>query len=239
MIREAILAAALALSALPAGAESGTAPNLDWEVTRDPAIAAAAPKLAAFLAAETADLLHLARDEAAEAAARAAEDGRTPRRQVFKATEAARAVTPRFVSVLRTTERYQGGAHGGLWFDALTWDKTTGDVIGLDLIFPPTREGARGLEALVMALKADLLAREGLWRESIAYSTPLDPAALGNFTLEPSTQAGRIGGIAFHYAPYELGPFALGPQTAVIPQAVFADGVAPEFQRLFGGAPAR
>ena len=234
MIR-VLLGVCLLLSPLAATAED----LLSFSRQRDGEIAAAAPRLAAFLDAEAADLRFQAEDQARIAAEQARAAGAPFRTHVLTLDERAHFVGGGLVSVLRTARRDQGGAHGGLWFDAVLWDARAGDIAGLDRIFPPTREGALALERLVMALKADLLARPGLWRKSIAMATVVDPAALQFFTLVPSTSRGRIGGIAFHFAPYEIGPYAAGPQVAVIPQTIFAGGVAPDLAPLFAGAPAR
>ena len=238
-----LLAAAALLLALPAAPmaqdRTGADDALRWSVSRDPAVARAAPDFAAFLKAEAEDALFIARDEAAIARAAAQKAGAPFRPHGFALIEDMRAAAPGFVSVLRATRRATGGTESAVWLDSMVWDVARKDIVTLGRFFPPTREGVRGLEVLVKALKADLQARPGLWPKRIAMATVVDPAALQFFTLERSTQGGRIGGIGFHFAPAELGPKALGSQHVIIPQSLFRHGVDPELRPLFAGSPLR
>lgn len=236
MIRALGLAIALSLTGA-AGAEPrrGGDAALDWQIDADPRIATAAPEFAAFLRTSDDALT----EEMQDAATRERADlGADFHQHSLMVTTEARAITPGLVSALRSVSSFSGGAHGNLFLDPLTWDRTTRDFVRLDHFLSEDAAGWKALQAIARMLKADLSAREGLWADRIAMAAVPDPAALQSFTLEPSTTQGRVGGLAFHFAPYELGPYSAGPQRAVIPQAAFRSGLKPQFRALFDGAPA-
>jgi hypothetical protein len=208
---------------------------LGWQIDVDPRIAAAAPDFAAFLRTSDDALIV----EMLDGATRERADlGAGFHQHSLMVTTEARAITPGLVSALRSVSSFSGGAHGNLFLDPLTWDRKTGDFVRLDHFLSEDAAGWKALQSIARILRADLSAREGLWVDGIAMAAVPDPAALQSFTLEPSTTHGRIGGLAFHFAPYELGPCSAGPQRAVVPQAAFRSGLKPQFRALFDGAPA-
>lgn len=66
--------------------------------------------------------------------------------------------------------------------------------------------------------------------------TSADPANFAMF--EPIKAAdGKLSGLKFVFAPYEVGPYSDGTQTVEVPAAVLLPHVAPEYRSLFvGGA---
>ena len=60
----------------------------------------------------------------------------------------------------------------------------------------------------------------------------------GNISLIASTEAGKLGGLALHYAPYEIGSYAEGAYHITLPQADFRTLLKPEYRTLFAGEPA-
>lgn len=58
-----------------------------------------------------------------------------------------------------------------------------------------------------------------------------------NFTLVPSTEAGKFGGIAVLFSPYEVGPYAEGSYEIIIPAADLAGKLRPDWAPRFGGEP--
>lgn len=73
------------------------------------------------------------------------------------------------------------------------------------------------------------------WRDSAAEALTLKADGRHVVTLLPSTQTGVAGGLTFHYAPYELGPYAMGTFSLNVPQAVFREYLKPTATGLFGG----
>lgn len=226
---------ALALLAAPAqAAEKALQASFSINTMR---AAAAAPGLSDFMAEEMLHLLKEANDAAERARDEAAAEGRAFRQHRLHASAQERAITADFVSVLRWVETYSGGAHGNVYIETLNWSVRDNALIRLDAILSEDAAGAKALRAIARALRADLSARPDLWPDSIAMATVPDPAALQSFTLEPSSVPGRIGGLAFHFGPYEVGPYSSGPQRVVIGQALFHSGLKPAFRALFDGAP--
>lgn len=58
-----------------------------------------------------------------------------------------------------------------------------------------------------------------------------------NFTLAPSTEAGKFGGITVLFSPYEAGPYAEGSYEITVPAAELAGKLRPDWVARFGGAP--
>jgi hypothetical protein len=231
MIRAAL---ALLLLAAPALADDAA---LRVQIARDPSVAAAAPALARFMEAEDDALVQEMQAAAETERADAAKGGLPFRPHSLDIAAQARGVSPALMSVLRTVSSDTGGAHGNVYLDPLTWDRRGGKLIRLDAILSEDKAGFRALEAIAKRLRADLMARPDLWRDSIAMATVPDPAALQGFTLEPSTTPGLIGGLAFHFGPYEVGPYSSGPQRAVIAQSLFRSGIRADLRDQFDGAP--
>lgn len=226
MIRIPVALAALAL-ALPAAAEtlvSRAGPPLAVTVEAD-AAALSDPRLAAFLRAESAAIVETWEAMAAETGPAALRiDHRT------------RFASATHVSILRTIS-YAGGTDPATTYpEALTLDLATGAFLRLDdLLDGPA--GGRALAAISAALRARLEA--GADPASIGRirgATVADLTVLQNFTLEPSTEAGRIGGLAFHFGPREVAE-SPRPVAVTIPQSLFRAGLRPELADMFGGEP--
>ncbi len=127
----------------------------------------------------------------------------------------------RFASVLRRTMADLGGAHPNTYLEALVWDASVADFIRLDAFFDA---GAPRDEALItISRHLREVIRKRVWNGTIdpiflplvEQATNPDPAVMANFTLED-------GGIAFHYSPYEVAPYAAGPVSIMVPVAVFS-----------------
>lgn len=219
--RRAALLGLAATGALAAPGLSRAAGKGTFAVRHDPRIAMAAPDLAAFLAAETADMSRQHADRAGP------ED--------VTVTETARAITPRLVSVLRRIERDEAG-RAGVWFEPLTWDLQMQDFVLLDALVSPDGAGHAAVRGIAQSLSQTLISR-GFARETVAMATPPDPLSLQNFTLEPSRTPNRVGGIAFFWGPHELGAPAKGPQQVTIPQDAFRSGLNETYLSQFSGAP--
>lgn len=125
------------------------------------------------------------------------------------------------VSLLRTTWRYSGGAHGSLDYAGGTWRRdgaAAASAAGAEAAYVPVRLAdllAPGM-ACLQKLNAEL---EASLRQQGAADPErglLDEAALHDartpFTL-------YRGGVVLHYAPYAVGPFAKGAYRAAVPFA--------------------
>lgn len=155
-------------------------------------------------------------------------------------------VSPRLISLLQTRYEYTGGAHGNSRHSSLLWDTEAHTEITLADLFQNTRSGAQSLLAITSALRDELIrqkiermnmdpkgARTDQGLEELRASTDV----LGTFTLMPSDQPGKIGGLVFHFAPYVLGSYAEGSYHLGVPAKAFRNYLAPKFKPLFGGEP--
>ena len=238
LARAAGLAAALAASSAFAGEIVERTPTLSARLD-DGAALAAMSELRAFLEAENLALLEEMRQRSEEDREAATQGGFAFRPYSLDVELDARFVSDRYASILRKVRMDTGGAHPNLFLDPLTWDARARDFVRLDAFLGAGKQRRQGLAAISAALRAALSAREGMFPEAVERATVPDATVLKNFTLEPSTVSGLIGGLAFHFAPYEVAPYALGPQTVTIPADMLAPHLSAEVAPLFGGAPAR
>jgi hypothetical protein len=239
MIRAALaVAAVLIATPLAAGEIVEDTPSLTARVD-DAAAFAATPDLQALLREENEDLLAQVRAQAAEDTEAMKSAGQPVRPYDLQVGLDPRYASGRYVSLLRTISIYTGGAHPNHHLEPMTWDVAAKDFVRLDAFLAPGSDTRHALVAISRMLREALKAREGTWPAEIDAATVPDPTVLQNFTLERSTQSGLIGGLAFHFEPYEVAPYAMGPQEVVIPQAAISGYLTPEAAPLFGGAPAR
>ncbi|WP_420996924.1 RsiV family protein [Cupriavidus sp. 30B13] len=125
------------------------------------------------------------------------------------------------ISLLRTTWRYSGGAHGSLDYAGGTWRRDdAAPVAGAagEAVYVPVRLAdllAPGKDC-VQKLNAELQA--SLQRQGAA-----DPER--GLLDEPALRDARTpftlyrGGVVLHYAPYAVGPFAQGTYQVAVPFA--------------------
>jgi len=146
---------------------------------------------------------------------------------------------PRVVSVLRRTWFYTGGAHGNVGLDSLIYDRQMEAFIGLDDLFGPVKDGAPVLETIAAYARNSLIERLGQAsdRAWIRDGTAPKRATYEAFTLVPSGEPNKAGGIAVHFGPYAVAPYAAGPQRVVIPQGVLSDNLTHPWRKLFAGSP--
>lgn len=147
----------------------------------------------------------------------------------------------RVVSVLRKTWAYTGGAHGNVGLDSVIYDREMDAVLGLDDFFGSMSDGAPVLETMAGYARNILI--EKLAQASdpdwIRDGTAPKRATYNTFTLVPSTEPDKAGGITVHFGPYAVAPYAAGPQRVVIPQRVVSDNLTHPWRDLFAGTPAK
>lgn len=128
---------------------------------------------------------------------------------------------PRFTSMVRRTEAALGGANPFVTVEALTWDAASEDFARLDTFFDAGEARDEALIAIAHAVREGL--RRDVWGGQIAPAyLPLveqasvpDASVLANFTLSPS-------GLAFHFSPREVAPYAQGAIAVAVPKSAFA-----------------
>lgn len=161
------------------------------------------------------------------------------------------AETPRLVAVAADGSSYTGGAHGNplvarfVWLPAQERLLQAGELI-------PDEAGWRDVsgyvrEALYAALsqRIDAEELEPAERSQILRTggQMIDegsaPAADKFDLFEPVLTAdGRIEALRFVFPPYQVGPYADGTQSVVVPAEVLLPHVAADYRELFATAPA-
>lgn len=120
-----------------------------------------------------------------------------------------------YVSILRSTTNYTGGAHPNTGYDSTLFDTGTSGYLYLDDLFDETVDWETPVLALVTA---DLQAQGAAWLEEDTDSTlavTLTIADLETFTLGPT-------GLSFMFGPYAVGPYAQGAFEVTLPYASLA-----------------
>lgn len=156
--------------------------------------------------------------------------------------------SPALVAVAAEGSSYTGGAHGAPLLARFVWLPQSKELLKADALIVDKRgwEAVSGYvreqlhSALSQRVDADALPpgeRAGIVESAgrmIEQGTKPDPA---NFALfEPLPGAGgKLGGLRFVFAPYEVGPYSDGTQTVDVPASVLLPHVAPAYRGLFEG----
>jgi hypothetical protein len=168
-----------------------------------------------------------------------------------------RSVVGRYVSIVRSDDTFEGGAHPNHAVDTILWDTQAQKRISIRPFFTETADNGPTLNALAEAAKlavASLKIANGIpagddeklpanitpaqyLRKDTFISDGIKPSLLklGPVTLAPSTEAGKSSGLTFHYSPYAVGPYVEGAYTAFVPWTAFRQYLSPDGAVLFGG----
>lgn len=156
--------------------------------------------------------------------------------------------TPAVVAVAADGSSYTGGAHGAPLIARFVWLPQQGrmltagelvrDANGWTAISNYVREQLHS--ALSQRVDADDLPAEEradvVKNASRMIDDGTEPAPADFALFEPmAAPDGRLGGLRFVFAPYQVGPYSDGTQTVEVPADVLLPHIAPEFRTLFTG----
>ena len=140
---------------------------------------------------------------------------------------------------------FTGGAHGNYMTDARIYNSETGKRLHAADLFTDRAAATAALSPDVFdAIASAKVERSGSPESHDTFLGEVKDALgetdllSGEVSLVASTEDGKLGGIVLHYAPYEIGSYAEGAYHITLPQAGFHDLLKPEYQTMFGGAPA-
>ena len=140
---------------------------------------------------------------------------------------------------------HTGGAHGNYMTDGRIYNTQTGEQIRVGDLFADKEAAARALAPevydLVARAKTDRSGSPNSYEMFLGESKDamgVSDVLAGNISLIASSEAGKLGGLVLHYAPYEIGSYAEGAYHITLPQADFRDMLLPDYQPLFAGEPA-
>jgi hypothetical protein len=168
-----------------------------------------------------------------------------------------RSVIGRYVSIVRSDDTFEGGAHPNHMVDTILWDTQAQKRISIRPFFTETADDGPTMNALAAEAKlavASVKIANGVpagsddklpanitpaqyLRKDTFISDGIKPTLLklGPVTLAPSSEAGKSSGLTFHYGPYAVGPYVEGSYTAFVPWTAFRQYLTPEGAGLFGG----
>lgn len=126
-----------------------------------------------------------------------------------------RYVAPATVSYVFTAHEDTLGAHPNTYFRTFTFDLANGEQLALGNLFTP---GSAYLEELSQATRDILAARIGEFSDEDMLRAGTAPTE-ENFSAFYLTEAGLV----ILFAPYQIGPYALGTHEVVIPYAELRD----------------
>jgi hypothetical protein len=164
----------------------------------------------------------------------------------FERSYSQRSAIGRYVSIVRTDDTYQGGAHPNQQIDTILWDRDAKKRISIRPFFKETADKGATMRAMAKLVRVAVFDEKKRRRLETVEDTPetnewlkeIKPSllSLGPVTLAPSTEADKSSGITFHFSPYMVGPYAEGPLTAFVPWTDFKDHLSPQGAALFGGS---
>jgi hypothetical protein len=150
-------------------------------------------------------------------------------------------VDGRYVSIVRSDYMDTGGAHPNSDVDTILWDEASKQRISIRPFFTETADNGPTMKAMLKAVIASLniekKKRDSSETATAEWYKGLEPKLLkiGAVTLAPSTISGKSSGLAFHYPPYAVGPYAEGEYVAFVPWETLRPYLTPEGMGIFGG----
>ncbi len=148
------------------------------------------------------------------------------------------------ISIESSIDWYTGGAHPNYGLGGLVHRRGMKDPIQIDALV--TDRAAFG-EGVIERL-ADEKERRGTaemdradvileLHEMLTRDTPTPYGFTENFTLVPSTESGKFGGISVLFSPYQVGAYAEGSYIATLSASELRPMLKAEWAPLFGGEP--
>jgi hypothetical protein len=119
--------------------------------------------------------------------------------------------------------QYTGGAHGNTFFATFIFDLETERVLGFDDLF---LAGINPLETIYPIVQASLEEQLADYEPDLAWiaeGTGMNPDNYQNFVVSEDA-------LIFFFPPYQVGPYALGPQQVSISLADLTGILAPPFR---------
>ena len=170
---------------------------------------------------------------------------------------ALRSAVGRYISIVRSDDTFEGGAHPNHNVDTILWDTEAQKRISIRPFFTETADNGPTMNALAQAAKLAVASQKiandipvgdedklpanitpaQYLRKDTFINDGIKPSLLklGPVTLAPSTEAGKSSGLTFHYSPYAVGPYAEGAYTAFVPWTAVRQYLSPDGAALFGG----
>lgn len=165
------------------------------------------------------------------------------RKFFYKRTDRLRSAIGLYISIVRSDDTYEGGAHPNHVVDTLLWDTQAARFINIKPLFKEMADGGPTLQRLARLIRAALAVEKKARDVEIA-----DPEQdqwlagvkakitdIGGIALAPSTEAGKSSGFIVYFSPYAVGAYAEGEYIVFIPYGAFQSTLSATGVALFGG----
>jgi hypothetical protein len=149
------------------------------------------------------------------------------------------------ISIEETYSSYTGGAHPNYALSGGVYRKGALEPLALGTF---VTDPAAFNDQVIAALVAEKIARgyeetalasiESEIRDMLAPSPEHPDLYKGNFVLDPSTEAGKLGGITVLFSPYDVGSYAEGSYEITLTAASLLPILTADWAPRFGGEPA-
>lgn len=148
------------------------------------------------------------------------------------------------ISIEQFTSVYAGGAHPNYSMIGLVHERGEEYPTSLDAVVADVPAFGARLKTGLAEEKANRAYDDAARNNAAAEVEEIlgDDANAGlvfghNFTLTPSTEAGKFGGITVLFSPYDAGSYAEGSYEITLPAAEIATMLTPAWADRFGGEP--
>jgi hypothetical protein len=166
------------------------------------------------------------------------------RKFFYKRTDRLRSAVGPYVSIVRSDDTYEGGAHPNHVVDTLLWSAQTQRFMNIKPFFKELADGGPTLTRLAQAIRVALAAEKKARDVEVAdpdtdqWLTNVKPKItdIGGIALAPSTEAGKSAGLIAYFSPYAVGPYVEGEYVVFVPYTAFSATLSPQGAALFGGA---
>lgn len=165
------------------------------------------------------------------------------RKFFYKRTDRLRSAIAPYLSIVRSDDTYEGGAHPNHVVDTLLWDTQAARFINIKPFFKEMADGGPTLQRLAHVIRAALAIEKKARDVEVAdpdkdqWLSGVKPRItdIGGIALAPSTEAGKSSGFIVYFSPYAVGAYAEGEYIVFIPYAAFQSTLSATGVALFGG----
>jgi hypothetical protein len=170
-----------------------------------------------------------------------------------------RSIVGRYISIVRSDDWFDGGAHPNQHVDTILWDNAARKRTNIRAFFTETADNGPAMVTMTQLAKlavaaaklakgvngygdddgppVDQMTPEQELQRDTFINDGIKPTILGvgPVTLAPSTETGKSSGLTFHYSPYGVGPYVEGPYTVFVPWTKFRQYLSSEGVAVFSG----
>lgn len=165
------------------------------------------------------------------------------RKFFYKRTDKLRSRIGPYISIVRSDDTYEGGAHPNHVVDTLLWDSKASRFINIKPFFNEMADGGPTLTRLAQLIRAALAAEKKARDIEVAEpdkdqwlsGVTAKITDLGGIALAPSSESGKSSGFIIYFSPYAVGPYAEGEFIVFIPHTAFQTMLSEAGRALFAG----